>query len=115
MWKSALVIAAVVAVAPARASAFGNSREGFGIGIGSGTGATGVSGKLMAGPGAFQGVVGFWGHGNDGPGAAQYSSIDGIALSLDYLYEMPSLAHTQYFNLDWSFGLGGGIGVATSG
>jgi hypothetical protein len=116
MWKSAAVVAilAAAALAPSRAHAFGTARQGFGLGIGSGTGATGVSGKLMAGPGAFQGVVGFWGHG-DKPGPGQYSSIDGVALSLDYLYEMPSLAHTQYFNLDWSFGLGGGIGVATSG
>ena len=28
---------------------------------------------------------------------------------------MPSLAQTQYFNLDWNFGLGGGVGVSTSG
>jgi hypothetical protein len=116
MWKSAAVVAvlAAAALAPSRAHAFGAARQGFGLGIGSGTGATGVSGKLMAGPGAFQGVVGFWGHG-DKPGPGQYSSIDGIALSLDYLYEMPSLAHTQYFSLDWSFGLGGGVGVATGG
>jgi hypothetical protein len=120
MWKSALVLGAVAAVAvtftPARAHAWGHSREGFGLGIGSGTGATGISGKLMVAPGAFQGVVGFWGHGDsNGPGPGQYSSIDGIALSLDYLFEMPALATTQYFDLDWNFGLGGGIGIATSG
>jgi len=111
-----LALVAVVALAPARAHAFGTARQGFGIGIGSGTGATGVSGKLMAGPGAFQGVVGFWGHGDsNGPGPAQYSHLDGVALSLDYLFEMPSLAQTQYFNLDWNFGLGGGVGVSTNG
>jgi len=119
MWKSALILAvgAAAVLAPSRAHAFGASRQGFGIGIGSGTGATGVSGKLMVGSaGAFQGVVGFWGHGDSsGPGPGQYRSIDGVALSLDYLFEMPSLATTQYFNLDWNFGLGGGIGVATSG
>jgi hypothetical protein len=117
MWKSALFIAIFVAAAilvPSRAHAFGAARQGFGIGIGSGTGATGISGKLMTGPGAFQGVVGFWGHG-DNPGPGQYSSIDGVALSLDYLLEMPSLATTPYFNLDWSFGIGGGVGVATNG
>jgi len=120
MSKSALVFAAaaalVVILAPTRAHAWGHSREGFGLGIGSGTGATGISGKLMAGPGAFQGVFGFWGHGDSsGPGPGQYSSVDGIALSLDYLFEMPSLATTQYFNLDWNFGLGGGVGVSTNG
>jgi hypothetical protein len=120
MCKSALVfgatVALVVTLAPARAHAWGHSREGFGLGIGSGTGATGISGKLMVAPGAFQGVVGFWGHGDSsGPGPGQYSSIDGIALSLDYLFEMPALATTQFFDLDWNFGLGGGIGIATSG
>jgi len=119
MWKSALilVVGAAAVLAPSRAHAWGTPRQGFGIGIGSGTGATGVSGKLMAGPGAFQGVVGFWGHGGDPnrPGTGQYGSIDGVALSLDYLFEMPSLATTQYFNLDWNFGFGGGFGVSTSG
>jgi hypothetical protein len=111
-----MAVVGVGVLAPSRAHAFGTPRQGFGIGIGSGTGATGVSGKLMAGPGAFQGVVGFWGHGDSsGPGPGQYRSIDGVALSLDYLLEMPSLATTQYFNLDWNFGFGGGIGVATSG
>jgi hypothetical protein len=28
---------------------------------------------------------------------------------------MPPLATTQYFHLDWNFGLGGGVGVPTSG
>jgi hypothetical protein len=36
-----------------------------------------------------------------------------VAGSLDYLFEMPALARTQYFNVDWSFGLGGGVGVPT--
>ena len=119
MWKAGFILVVCVAVpvlAPSRAHAFGTARQGFGLGIGSGTGATGISGTVMAGPGAFQGVAGFWGHGDSsGPGPGQYKSIDGVALSLDYLFEMPSLATTQYFNLDWSFGLGGGVGVATSG
>src|SRR5262245_56104557 len=112
MWKSAAIFAAVMVLAPARAHAFGTARQGFGIGIGSGTGATGVSGKFMAGPGAFQGVVGVWGHDS---GLGHYAHVDGIALSLDYLFEMPSLTSTQYFTVDWSFGLGGGVGVATGG
>ena len=115
MWKLApiVVAAAVVTLAPARASAdFGTPRHGFGLGLGMGTGASGVSGKLMAGPGAFQGVVGVWGSGTD---AGHYVRVSGIALSLDYLFEMPALATTQYFDLDWSFGLGGGVGVSTSG
>ena len=116
MWKSALIVGIVVvaaALAPSRAAAdFGTPRHNFGIGLGMGTGASGVSAKLMAGPGAFQAVAGVWGSGN---GEGRYAHIDGVALSLDYLFEMPSLATTQYFNLDWNFGFGGGFGVSTSG
>jgi len=119
MRKSVLVTGAfVVAVlASSQAKAWTQPREGFGLGIGSGTGATGVSAKWMIQPGALQFVLGFWGHGdgNSGPGPRQYTHLDGIALSVDYLFEMPSLARTQFFNLDWSFGLGGGVGVATGG
>ena len=28
---------------------------------------------------------------------------------------MPALRQTQYFDLDWNFGLGGGVGVPTGG
>jgi hypothetical protein len=118
MWKYALVavMGALVAVAPGQARAWTQPREGFGLGIGSGTGATGVSGKAMIPGGALQGVIGWWGHGDsNGPGPGQYGHLDGIALSLDYLFEMPHLATTQYFNLDWSFGIGGGVGVSTNG
>jgi len=119
MWKSALIVAVLAGsvLAPSRANAWTQPREGFGLGIGSGTGATGVSAKWMMQPGALQFVLGFWGHGdgNSGPGPRQYTHLDGIALSVDYLFEMPSLARTQFFNLDWSFGLGGGVGVATGG
>ena len=70
----------------------------------------------MMGPGAIQAVLGFWGgrDGGDhsGPGRPQ---LDGVALSVDYLFEMPTLAKSEYFNLDWCFGLGGGVGVSTSG
>jgi len=117
MWKSALVFVAALllalTLAPSRAHAWGSPRNGFGLGIGSGTGTPlGVSGKLMAGPGAFQGVVGFWGGGN---GFHQYGHIDGVALSLDYLFEMPTLVSSQYFNIDWDFGFGGGVGIPTGG
>src|SRR5262249_28406548 len=66
MWKSVVFLAALAAIplAPSRAAAFGTPRQGFGIGLGMGTGVTGVSGKLMAGPGAFQAVAGVWGNGN---------------------------------------------------
>jgi hypothetical protein len=115
MWKSALIVGIVVgaALAPSRAAAdFGTPRHNWGIGLGMGTGASGVSAKLMAGPGAFQAVAGVWGSGN---GEGRYAHIDGVALSLDYLFEMPTLVSSQYFNVDWDFGLGGGVGVATGG
>jgi hypothetical protein len=119
MWKYALIIAALVGAvaAPSTAKAWTYPRDGFGLGIGSGTGATGVSGKTMvASGGAIQGVLGWWGHtDSNGPGPGQYGHIDGIALSLDYLFEMPPIATTPYFHLDWNFGLGGGVGVPTSG
>jgi hypothetical protein len=118
MRKCALILAALAltALAPSRARAWTQPREGFGLGIGSGTGATGISGKGMIPGGALQGVIGWWGHtDSNGPGPAQYGHLDGIALSLDYLFEMPHLATTQFFNLDWSFGIGGGVGVSTSG
>jgi len=119
MGRSALLLgfAAIVMLAPSSAAAdFGTPRQGFGLGIGMGTGASGLSGKFMMGPGAIQAVVGFWGgrDGGDhsGPGRPR---LDGVALSVDYLFEMPTLAKSQYFNLDWCFGLGGGVGVSTGG
>ena len=119
MWKSALIVgfAATVLLAPSPAAAdFGTPRQGFGLGIGMGTGASGLSGKFMMGPGAIQAVVGVWGgkDGGDhsGPGRPR---LDGVALSVDYLFEMPTLAKSEYFNLDWCFGLGGGVGVSTGG
>jgi hypothetical protein len=113
MRKLALGIAVAVVMcllSSSEARAFGRTRQGFGIGIGSGTIANGLSLKLMAGPGAFQVVAGVWG----GGGARdRFVHADGIAGSLDYLFEMPSLAQSQYFSIDWSFGIGGGVGVPT--
>jgi len=119
MGKSLVLVgfAALVLLAPSPAAAnFGTPRQGFGIGIGMGTGASGLSGKFMMGPGAIQAVVGFWG----GDGGGDHSGpgrphLDGVALSVDYLFEMPTLAKSEYFNLDWCFGLGGGVGVSTGG
>ena len=119
MWKYALIIAALVGVGgtSSTAKAWTYPRDGFGLGIGSGTGATGISGKTMVAPsGALQGVIGWWGHtDSNGPGPGQYGHIDGVAASIDYLFEMPPLATTQYFHLDWNFGLGAGVGVPTGG
>ena len=67
--------------------------------------------KLMTGPGAFQGVVGFWGGGGVGD---RFSHAGGVAGSLDYLLEMPTIASNAYFNVAWSFGVGAGVGVPTT-
>ena len=120
MWKSALIVgfAAVVLLAPSPAAAdFGTPRQGFGLGIGMGTGATGLSGKLMMGAGRHPGRRRCLGRqGRRRPAAGRgVPQLDGVALSVDYLFEMPTLAKSEYFNLDWCFGLGGGVGVSTGG
>lgn len=98
----------VLLALPASAHAFGSARQGFGIGIGSATVANGISFKVMTGPGAIQAVAGFWG----GGGAKdRFGDARGLALGADYLWEMPSLARSAYFSVDWSFGLGAGLGV----
>ena len=67
--------------------------------------------KLMTGPGAFQGVVGFWGGGGV---KDRFSNVGGVAGSLDYLFEMPTIASNVYFDVAWSFGVGAGVGVPTT-
>lgn len=89
-----------------------SGREGrqFGIGIGAGTIANGLSLKLPLGENALQGVIGILG----GGGADErFRHADGVAASLDYLWEMPSLARSPYFSIAWSFGPGAGFGVRT--
>ena len=98
-------------LATREAHAFGYARQGVGLGIGSGTIANGLSVKWMTGPGAIQGVVGFWGGGGV---KDRFSNVGGVAGSVDYLFEMPTLTSTPYFTIDWSFGLGAGIGVPTT-
>ncbi len=83
-------------------------RSGFGIGIGSGTIASGLSLKIPRGAHAFQVVAGFWGGGDLDE---RFDSPNGVAASFDFLFEMPTLARSAYFTIDWSFGLGGGVGV----
>jgi hypothetical protein len=92
---------------PGQASA-ARRAQGVGIGIGAGTIANGLSVKYYLGGAALQGVVGAFGAGNVGD---RFRHFGGIAGSLDYLFEMPSLARSQYFTVDWSFGLGAGFGV----
>src|SRR6185503_19481986 len=108
----ALVFAAVLltsVIARAEDGGGGGRRNsGFGIGLGSATIANGVSMKYYTGGPALQGVVGFWGGGGIGD---RFKHPGGLAVGFDYLFEMPSLATTPYFTLDWSFGLGAGFGV----
>jgi hypothetical protein len=107
-----LVLVSVGTLLPTVATAAEGERRagGFGIGIGSATIANGVSAKYFLGGAALQGVVGFWGGGGIGE---RFGHIDGLAVGFDYLLEMPSLARSPYFSVDWSFGLGAGFGVQT--
>jgi hypothetical protein len=105
-----LVVLTLAVSGVARADEGGRRAQGFGLGLGSGTIANGVSMKYFMGGNALQGVVGFWGGGGFGD---RFRHAGGIAVSADYLFEMPSLATSPYFTLDWSFGLGAGFGVET--
>lgn len=104
------LVALAVAASPAVARADGRRSSGFGLGLGTGTIANGVSLKGYMGGTALQGVIGVWGGGGIG---RRFGHADGVAVSVDYLFEMPSFAASQYFTLDWSFGLGAGFGVET--
>lgn len=106
---TSLVLAAVFA-GTARADDGARRAGGFGIGLGSGTLANGISLKAYGGRSALQGVVGVWGGGGIGH---RFGHAGGVAVNADYLFEMPSLATSPYFTLDWSFGLGAGFGVQT--
>ena len=108
---SALAFGVVLTLASAaRADEGGRRAGGFGLGLGSGTIANGLSMKYFMGGSALQGVVGVWG----GGGVDQrFRHTGGLAVSADYLFEMPTLARSPYFTLDWSFGLGAGFGVET--
>ncbi len=80
----------------------------IGIGIGSGTIANGLSGKYYTGSKfAFQANVGTVG----GSGGDRFSDNGGIAVSLDGLIENGPLVTTEHFTIDWSYGLGAGLGL----
>src|SRR5262245_19373484 len=95
----ASILAFVVALAgPGTASADegGRRTQGFGLGLGSGTIANGLSMKYFMGGTALQGVVGVWGGGGIGE---RFHHANGLAVSADYLIEMPALASSEYFAL----------------
>jgi hypothetical protein len=104
-----LLLCAVVAAAPATARAESIRSGGmFGIGLGGGTSTTGVSMKYwMSNSQALQGVIGIWGLGRD------HGTV--VALSGDYLFELPSLTRNSVIDLGWNIGVGPflGIGDAT--
>jgi hypothetical protein len=108
--RLSLVALMLVTSGVARADEGGRRAQGFGLGLGSGTIANGLSMKYFMGGNAIQGVVGTWGGGGFGE---RFRHAHGLAVSADYLFEMPSLATSPYFTLDWSFGLGAGFGVET--
>ncbi|TXD42651.1 hypothetical protein FRC96_03000 [Lujinxingia vulgaris] len=83
--------------------AWAQRNTGLGVGIGSATVASGLSLKLPAGPTAFQLTAGCWG------------GCDGVAASLDLLFNMPAIASADALTLAWNFGGGGALGVGDGG
>jgi hypothetical protein len=80
----------------------------IGIGLGSGTIANGLSGKYYTGAKfAFQANLGTVG----GRGGDKFKDNGGIAVSLDGLIENGPITTTEHFSLDWSYGLGVGVGL----
>ncbi len=75
----------------------------LGIGLGSTTMASGLSVKQFAGPTAIQLTAGCW------------RSCDGLAMSLDLLFNMPALASADILTLAWNFGAGGAAGAGEDG
>lgn len=99
-----LLVIAALAVAPA---AQAKPREGgsTGVGVGSGTFANGLSIKHVMGGSAIQANVGSWG---------TYRKFGGgLALSADYLLEMPTLASVSILDVAWNVGLGAGAGLVS--
>ncbi len=97
---SQVLLLLVLASAPAMAQSSGRPGT-FGIGLGSGTNISGLSLKQHAGPTAIQGNIGCYG----------YYTCDGIGLSLDLLYNMPTFFQHEVLNLAWNVGFGGGLGL----
>ena len=82
----------------------------YGLGIGSATIVNGIDGKVWFGGTALQAVVGVWG----GGGARErFGHVRGLGVGVDYLFEMPPIARSAYFDVAWSFGPGAGFGVQT--
>lgn len=107
---SLLATFVVLAVAtPARAERPIHSSGRFGIGLGGGTISNGLSAKYYMTAGtAIQANLGSYGNGGD------RADFGGFAASADFLLERGPLTTTGYFSLDWSFGLGAGVGVRDS-
>lgn len=79
----------------------------FGIGLGSGTFANGLSMKyFLAKSFAVQANVGRASGGNAGD---RFKNNGGIAASADLLIENKPLVASKLLNLEWSYGVGGGV------
>lgn len=93
---------ALMCMTPAMAQA--DRPGGFGIGLGAGTAVSGLSGKVHTGDIAFQGVVGCWGY-----------YCHGLGLSMDVLFNMPTIHDAGVVRFAWNLGGGGAIGVGERG
>lgn len=97
---SQVLLLLVLASAPAMAQSSGRPGT-FGIGLGSGTNISGLSLKQHAGPTAIQGNIGCYG----------YYDCNGIGLSADLLYNMPTFFQHEVLNMAWNAGFGAGVGL----
>lgn len=111
MQKTLIAVAPLAAIllmsTPAAADKPIHAAGRFGLGVGGGTISNGLSGKYyMTGATALQFNVGTF-----GGGEGRYKDMGGFAVSADFLLERGPLTTTEFFSLDWSFGLGAGVGV----
>lgn len=106
--RLALLVVAMAFAGPSEADAKPIHSSGrFGVGLGSGTLTNGLSLKyFLANAFAVQANVGRAGGGHAGD---RFKDNGGIAGSLDLLIENKPLIASKLVNLEWSYGLGGGV------
>lgn len=102
-WLGAAFIGGALGLSSPAAHAGAPAGKVFGLGIGGGLAVTGLSGKYMLrDDAALQGVVGVLHAGRDD---------DSLAVSVDFLYEMPDLFTEDGVALAWNAGFGALVGV----
>ena len=94
-------------------SAWATAPGGLGVGAGAGLGVMGISAKYHLSNTAVQMVAGVWGV--DELVSDQENELRiGPAVELDYLLEMPDIAHSRLLDVSWNVG-GGATGALPTG